>query len=70
MPVASRVRDLLGRMTPEEKFWQLFMLPGSLDDPSSVTPTAIVWTDEAPAWAHLNDALDQYPGQMPAPVVK
>ena len=43
---------------------------GSLDDPSSVTPTAIVWTDEAPAWAHLNEALDHYPGQMPPPVTK
>jgi hypothetical protein len=43
---------------------------GSLDDPSSVTPTAIVWTDEAPAWAYLNGDLDHYPGQMPAPVTK
>ncbi|HVX41535.1 MAG TPA: glycoside hydrolase family 3 N-terminal domain-containing protein [Gemmatimonadaceae bacterium] len=32
LPVDVRVRDLLGRMTPEEKFWQLFMIPGSLDD--------------------------------------
>jgi hypothetical protein len=40
---------------------------GSLDDPSSVTPTAIVWTEEAPAWALLNPDLDHYPGQMPAP---
>lgn len=31
-PVAERVRDLLGRMTREEKFWQLFMVPGDLDD--------------------------------------
>jgi beta-glucosidase len=29
----ARVRDLLARMTPEEKFWQLFMIPGDLDDP-------------------------------------
>ena len=34
LPVAERVRDLLGRMTREEKFWQLFMIPGDLDDPS------------------------------------
>ena len=33
-PVTERVRDLLTRMSPEEKFWQLFMIPGSLDDPS------------------------------------
>ncbi|MCX6565853.1 MAG: glycoside hydrolase family 3 C-terminal domain-containing protein [Candidatus Aminicenantes bacterium] len=30
-PVEDRVKDLLGRMTPEEKFRQLFMVPGSLD---------------------------------------
>ncbi len=33
-PVAERVQDLLGRMTLQEKFWQLYMSPGSLDDPS------------------------------------
>ncbi len=32
LPVTTRVHDLLGRMTLEEKFWQLFMLPGDLDD--------------------------------------
>src|SRR5687768_9992306 len=32
LPVADRVRDLLGRMTLEEKFRQLFMIPGDLDD--------------------------------------
>jgi beta-glucosidase len=34
LPVGERVRDLLGRMTLEEKFWQLFMVPGDLDDPA------------------------------------
>lgn len=29
-----RAADLLKRMTLEEKFWQLFMIPGSLDDPA------------------------------------
>ncbi len=33
-PVDERVRDLLGRMTNEEKFWQLFMIPGDLHDPA------------------------------------
>jgi beta-glucosidase len=28
LAVEVRVRDLLGRMTLEEKFWQLFMIPG------------------------------------------
>lgn len=31
-PVEERVTDLLGRMTIEEKFWQLFMIPGDLSD--------------------------------------
>jgi beta-glucosidase len=30
LSVATRVQDLLQRMTPEEKFWQLFMIPGDL----------------------------------------
>jgi len=29
--IDERVKDLLQRMTPEEKFWQLFMIPGDLD---------------------------------------
>jgi beta-glucosidase len=33
-PPADRARDLLGRMTLEEKFWQLFMIPGNLDNPA------------------------------------
>ncbi len=31
-PVDQRVDDLLSRMTLEEKFWQLFMIPGDLSD--------------------------------------
>ena len=33
-PVAERVQDLLGHMTLQEKFWQLYMSPGGLEDPS------------------------------------
>lgn len=32
LPIEQRVNDLLQRMTPEEKFWQLFMIPGDLDN--------------------------------------
>jgi beta-glucosidase len=28
--INERVKDLLGRMTPTEKFWQLFMIPGDI----------------------------------------
>jgi len=31
LTVEQRVNDLLGRMTIEEKFWQLFMIPGDLE---------------------------------------
>lgn len=30
LTISARTSDLLGRMTPEEKFWQLFMIPGDL----------------------------------------
>jgi beta-glucosidase len=33
-PIDVRVRDLVGRLTLDEKFWQLFMIPGDLDDSS------------------------------------
>jgi beta-glucosidase len=32
LSIEQRVDDLLQRMTPEEKFWQMFMIPGDLDD--------------------------------------
>jgi beta-glucosidase len=35
LSVDARVTDLLGRMTLEEKFWQLFMIPGDLDNPAN-----------------------------------
>jgi len=31
LPIETRVQDLVSQMTPEEKFWQLFMIPGNLD---------------------------------------
>src|SRR5688500_19440344 len=31
LPVEERVKDLLARMTPEEKFWQLFMISGEIE---------------------------------------
>ena len=33
--IDARVADLVGRMTLEEKFWQLFMIPGDLDNPAN-----------------------------------
>src|ERR1700691_5738158 len=31
MPIGDRIRDLQKRMTMEEKFWQLFMIPGTVN---------------------------------------
>lgn len=31
LPIDTRVEDLLSRMTLEEKFWQLYMMPGDLN---------------------------------------
>lgn len=33
LPVEARVRDLVARMTPDEKFWQLYLSPGDRDNP-------------------------------------
>ncbi|MGQ7871231.1 glycoside hydrolase family 3 C-terminal domain-containing protein [Sunxiuqinia sp. sy24] len=32
LPIEQRVNDLLGRMSLENKFWQMFMIPGDLSD--------------------------------------
>lgn len=34
LPAEQRIADLLARMTPAEKFWQLFMIPGDRDNPA------------------------------------
>jgi beta-glucosidase len=34
LSIEARIRDLIGGMTLDEKFWQLYMSPGSLDDSS------------------------------------
>ncbi len=41
LPVEARVKDLLSRMTPEEKFWQMFMIPGDLGNNSEIYKTGI-----------------------------
>jgi beta-glucosidase len=35
LPIQARVKDLLAHMTLDEKFWQLYMSPGDLDDPAN-----------------------------------
>ncbi len=45
---------------------------GTLDDPSSIEPSANIWTTSAPEWACLDDTLEQFergpsPPQRPKP---
>lgn len=44
---------------------------GTLDEPSSVTPTANIWAASAPSWACLDESLESHMGQpTPAPSKK
>ncbi|MGE5359035.1 MAG: glycoside hydrolase family 3 protein, partial [Bacteroidales bacterium] len=66
----DRVRDLLSRMTLEEKFWQLYMIPGDLDDPAhdythgifglQVRPARERSVDAGPAGSRPGDAARRH----------
>lgn len=36
---------------------------GTLDDARGIAPTMAIWTDSAPAWAHIDPALQAFPRQ-------
>ena len=55
-PLEARIRDLLGRMTLEEKFWQLFMIPGDLDDPRNDYSRGIFGLQVTPSPDSTGDA--------------
>lgn len=55
LPVSDRVRDLLARMTLQEKFWQLYMVPGDLDDPAHDYSHGSFGLQIAPARAGIGD---------------
>lgn len=40
---------------------------GMLDEPHGLRPETVIWTDDAPAWAHIDPALESWPQQPPAP---
>ena len=40
---------------------------GVLDDPSSVAPSANIWTRSAPGWACMDPGLEAFAQQPPAP---
>ncbi len=40
---------------------------GAIDQPHGLKPDMIIWTDDAPSWAHIDPALESWPQQPPAP---
>ena len=65
LPIETRVHDLLGRMTLDEKFWQLFMIPGGRGDPEQDYSHGIFGLQNraartARADANLQNALQHY----------
>lgn len=40
---------------------------GMIDEPHGIAPQTIIWTDDAPVWAHFDPALESWPQQPPAP---
>jgi hypothetical protein len=40
---------------------------GFLDEGHGLRPAAVIWTDDAPAWAVIDPTLEQYPRQPPPP---
>lgn len=41
---------------------------GVLDEPHGLQPDTAIWTDDAPEWAVIDPALEQWPQQPPPPV--
>jgi beta-glucosidase len=65
LPIERRVHDLLGRMTLEEKFWQLFMIPGGREDSTADYSHGIFGLQDRSASsarsdARLQNALQHY----------
>ena len=42
---------------------------GTLDEPSSISPTMNIWIQSAPAWACFDENLDSIEGQAPPPKI-
>ncbi len=62
LSIDVRVADLLSRMTLEEKFWQLFMIPGSLDNPRDDYSHGIFGLQISPVSADTADRTP--PGEL------
>jgi hypothetical protein len=42
---------------------------GFIDEPHGLRPEMAIWTEEAPAWAVIDPAIEQWPQQPPPPAV-
>ena len=40
---------------------------GAIDEPHGLRPQMAIWTVDAPAWAVIDPAMEQFPQQPPAP---
>ena len=40
---------------------------GMIDEPHGLKPQMVIWTDDAPAWAVIDPALESWPQQPPPP---
>jgi hypothetical protein len=40
---------------------------GVIDEPHGLRPQMAIWLDDAPEWAIIDPALEQFRGQPPAP---
>ncbi len=43
---------------------------GFIDAPNDLAPQVAIWTDDAPAWACIDPAMEQFPRQPPPPAAK
>lgn len=39
---------------------------GMIDEPHGLRPEVVIWTQDAPAWAQIDPALESWPQQPPA----
>lgn len=42
---------------------RLVIRVGTLDDATGLVPQTVIWTDSAPAWAHIDPSLQAFPRQ-------
>jgi hypothetical protein len=49
----------------EERAHLIIVRAGTLDDPGIVAMDAVIWTAQAPGWAHIDANIAQFEGQPP-----